>query len=162
MNDTNASLLAEHVMTAEPVCVTPATTIRELARVFEENEISGAPVVNHQGALVGVVSKTDLIRRCSEGIGNTPPAYLFEAAFDEGDSNRLSERLPRSLICVQDIMTQSVVTVTRATAIEAVAGIMARARIHRVIVVDDAQVPAGIITSLDVVGAVASCNDHER
>ncbi len=57
-----AHLTARDVMTLEPVCVGPATTIRELARLFEENEISGAPVVNRSGRLVGVVSTTDLVR----------------------------------------------------------------------------------------------------
>ncbi|TSA40207.1 CBS domain-containing protein, partial [bacterium] len=49
-----------------------------MAEIFEDNEISGAPVVNEAGVVIGVVSKTDIIRRCSEGTIDVPPAFLFE------------------------------------------------------------------------------------
>ena len=75
---TKTARLAKDVMTPEPVCVEPSTSIRELAEVFETNEVSGVPVIDEEGKVIGVVSKTDLIRRCSEGLGDRPPAYLFE------------------------------------------------------------------------------------
>jgi CBS domain-containing protein len=43
-------------MSVEPVCVNLSTTIRALAKVFEDNQVSGAPVVDREGRLVGVVS----------------------------------------------------------------------------------------------------------
>jgi CBS domain-containing protein len=144
-------LKARNVMVPEPVCVEPSTTMRQLARVFEENEISGAPVVDKEGRVIGVVSKTDLIRRCSEGTENAPPAYLFEVLRDQSGEDE--EVIPEALICVEDFMTEDPVTVSPETAAGEVARLMFERRIHRVVVVDDGRFPIGIITSLDLLGA---------
>ena len=145
-------LEAHDVMVAEPICVQPSTTIREFARVLEEHKISGVPVVNREGTLVGVVSKTDLIRRCSDAAGDIPPAYLVEVLFEPGDGGEDSGAPPGALLCVDDFMTNDPVTVSRHTPITDIAHVMFDRRIHRVIVVDSANVPVGIITSLDLLG----------
>jgi CBS domain-containing protein len=145
-------LKARDVMTPEPVCVSPSATIRQLARILEEHEISGAPVVNQEGTLVGVVSKTDLIRRCSEGTIDVPPAYLFDVLDEQGDEES-TEVIPEPLVCVQDFMTEDPITVAPNTAVERVAQIMYQKRIHRVVVVDEENFPLGILTTLDLLGA---------
>ncbi len=156
-------LTAEDVMTRDPVCVSPGARIRELARVFEENAISGAPVVDQHGVLVGVVSKTDLIRRCSEGGGGAgdaaggsdiPPSYLFELLAEHPTDATLSshEVVPEPLICVDDFMTVDPITVGPSEPVPAIARLMNAKGIHRVIVVDDDNFPIGIITSLDLLG----------
>lgn len=152
MMTARAKLAARDVMTAEPVCVEPATTIRELARVFEEHEISGAPVVDARGALVGVVSKTDLIRKCSEGTLDVPPAYLFEVLSEQGASDEASEVMPEALVCVEDFMTEDPATVVAETPVAEIARTMSEGSIHRVIVVDRSgfPIPVGIVTSLDL------------
>lgn len=146
---------AEDIMTPDPVCAEPATTIRQLARLFEENDISGCPVVNQEGKVVGVVSKTDLIRRCSEGTRDIPPAYLFEIVCEQGGEDGAEDDgadppIPEPLVCVQDFMTESAVTVRPQTPVHEVAALMAERHIHRVIVVDEEQFPLGVITALDV------------
>ncbi len=143
---------AKDIMTAEPVCAEPATTIRQLARLFEENDISGCPVVDQDGKVIGVVSKTDLIRRCSEGTADIPPAYLFEVVCEQGVGDEDSDRppIPEPLVCVQDFMTESAVTVRPGTPVHEVAALMADKHIHRVVVVDEEQYPLGVITALDV------------
>jgi CBS domain-containing protein len=150
---------AKDVMTADPVCVSPSTGIRELARVFEEHEISGAPVVNQEGRVIGVVSKTDLIRRCSEGTDDIPPAYLFEVLSDQGEGEETSEVMPEPLICVEDFMTEDPLMVAPDLSAGAVARLMFDRRIHRVIVADDEQFPVGMITSLDLLGLFPSPRD---
>lgn len=152
MTTLKTDLKAADVMTPDPVCVSPATTIRELARVFEEHEISGAPVVNQEGTLIGVVSKTDLIRRCSEGTVDFPPAYLFEILSDQDRGDDAAEVIPEPLVCVQDFMTEDPVTVTPGTPVERVAALMYEKRIHRVVVVDKERFPLGILTTFDLLG----------
>jgi len=147
-------LRARDVMTPDPVCVRLSMTIRELARVFEEHEVSGAPVIDHQGRVVGVVSKTDLIRRCSEGTNDIPPAYLFEVLSEQGDDEESSEVIPEPLVCVEDFMTEDPLMVGPEFSAAAVARLMYDKRIHRVIVADDDRFPLGIITSLDLLGAI--------
>jgi CBS domain-containing protein len=148
-------LKAKDVMTPDPVCVTPSTRLRELARLFEEHEISGVPVVDQQGRVVGVVSKSDLIRRCSEGTDDVPPAYLFEVLAEQGDEDEISEIMPEQLVCVQDLMTEGAVTVGPGQPVVSVARLMAEKRVHRVVVTDGSNLPIGIITSLDLLGAFA-------
>lgn len=145
---------AKDVMTPEPVCVEPATTIRELARVFEENGVSGVPVVDQQGRVIGVVSKTDLIRRCAEGTDEIPPAYLFEVLSEQGEEEETSEVIPEPLICVEDFMTEDPLMVLPEVSVLTVAKLMHEKRIHRVIVADDERFPVGIITTLDLLGAM--------
>jgi CBS domain-containing protein len=151
MSVIKTELRAEDVMTVEPVCVGPATTIRELARVFEEHEISGCPVVDQQGRVVGVVSKTDLIRRCAEGTNDVPPAYLFEVLSDQGEDDD-SEVIPEPLVCVEDFMTDDPLMVRPDISAATVAKEMFERRIHRVIVADQERFPLGMITSLDLLG----------
>ncbi|HVZ93396.1 MAG TPA: CBS domain-containing protein [Phycisphaerales bacterium] len=148
-----AELKAKDMMTAEPVCVTPSARLRELARVFEDHEISGAPVIDQEGKVVGVVSKTDLIRRCSQGIDDIPPAYLFEVLSEQGADEETSEVMPEPLVCVEDLMTEDPLVVGPAVPAAAVARLMHEKRVHRVIVVDEEKFPLGIITSLDLLGA---------
>lgn len=145
-------LEAQDVMIAQPICVQPSTTIRELAHVLESHAISGAPVVNSEGALVGVVSKSDLIRRCSDAVGDISPACLVEVLLDGGGNYGTP---PGALLCVDDFMTNDPVTVSRHTPVIDVARVMVDKRIHRVVVVDSATVPVGIITSLDLLGILS-------
>ena len=152
MNKVNSTKIAQDIMTPEPVCAEPSTTIRQLARLFEENEISGCPVVDQEGKVIGVVSKTDLIRRCSEGTADQPPGYLFEAISEQGGEEDAAEVIPEPLICVQDFMTESPITVSPETPVAKIAALMFDSRIHRVVVVDEEKFPLGVITSLDLLG----------
>lgn len=151
MTTLKTEVKASDIMVCEPVCVERSTTIRELARLFEEYEISGAPVVDQQGKVVGIVSKTDLIRRCSEGTVDIPPAYLFEVISEQGGAD--TEVIREALICVEDFMTTNPVTVVPTTPARQIAQVMHEGRIHRVVVVNDDGYPIGIITSLDMLGA---------
>jgi len=149
----NTELKAKDVMTAEPVCVESSARMRDLASVFENHQISGAPVVDKEGRVIGVVSKTDLIRRCAEGTDDIPPAFLFEVLSEQGQGDETSEVIPEPLICVEDFMTEDPLVVSPDLSAAAVARMMFEKRIHRVIVVDEARFPLGIITSLDLLGA---------
>ena len=75
---TATQMHAADLMTKEPVTIGADTTMRQLARLFEEHEVSGFPVVNDAGQLVGVVSQTDLIRRCLSPIGDEAPGFFFQ------------------------------------------------------------------------------------
>ncbi len=154
MAGTHATLRASDVMIADPICVEPSATLRQLARILDEYDISGAPVVDPQGRVIGVVSKTDLIRRCAQGIVDVPPGLLFEVLGEQSDED--VELIPEPLVCVQDFMSEDPLTVTPETSAKSVARMMFESRIHRVIVVDDDRMPLGVITSLDLLGVFHS------
>ncbi len=155
MSLVNTELKARNIMTTDPVCVAPTTRIRELAKVFEDHEISGAPVVNQEGRVVGIVSKTDLIRRCTEGTDEIPPAYLFEVLSEQGDLDEAAEVMPEPLVCVEDFMTEDPLMVAPEMSVATIARLMFEHRVHRVIVADSEGFPLGIITSMDMLGAFA-------
>jgi len=151
MAATKINVSVASIMTREPVCAEPSMSIRQFALLLEQNEVSGAPVVDAQGRVIGVASKSDLIRRCSEGTRDLPPGYLFEVISDQGGDEE--GVIPEPLICVQDFMSEDVETARPETPISQVAKQMYDRRIHRVIIVDEEHMPVGIVTSLDVLGA---------
>ena len=57
------ALLARDVMTTEVVTVPPSMTMQELARLLAERHISGVPVVDHMGRVLGIVSEADILSR---------------------------------------------------------------------------------------------------
>jgi CBS domain-containing protein len=131
------SLTAKDIMTAEVITVTPATPLKEFARICAEDGISGAPVVRIDGVLVGMVSKTDLVRRLLEDDSR------FGA--HESSSFELDDRQ------VDEFMQPEVFTVGPDTPVKKIADSMARERVHRIVITDGSTV-LGIVTSLDVLG----------
>lgn len=132
------SKTAREIMTTDLITVTPTTPIREFARICVEDNISGAPVLNVDGSLAGLVSKTDLLGRLLE----EDPRHAQET--ESLTDMWLGEDHP-----IAEIMVEDMVTVEPGTGIEEIASLMAQHRIHRIVVVEDNRC-AGMITSLDV------------
>jgi len=142
---------AGDIMSREPVCVDPAAGVAELTRLFSEHEISGAPVVDAQGRLIGVVSRTDIMRRTLQRTRAGAPAYFFEWLDEQAGEPEEFE--PDAEPQVQDCMTEGAVTARPDDSLAAVARRMSEAHVHRVIVVDEENIPVGVVTSLDMLGA---------
>lgn len=144
---------AEQIMTREPSCLTPDMSIRAMARALEAHEVSGFPVVDQTGVLVGIVTKTDLIRRCLEPMSDEAPGFFFQEMAEQlGEDVELE---PEAEVRVEDIMTTEVVTASPDETLSRIARRMADARVHRVVVIDTDHQPVGIITSMDVLKAIA-------
>jgi CBS domain-containing protein len=135
------ALTVRDIMTTEVNTVTPSTPLAEFARVCAEDNISGAPVVRVDGSLVGMVSKTDLVRRMLE----EEPGPREEDEEEELDLAALLEGVEQ----VADIMRREVVTVAPDTPAAQVAERMSQERVHRVIVLEGDDL-VGIVTSLDL------------
>ncbi|UCE85846.1 MAG: CBS domain-containing protein [Deltaproteobacteria bacterium] len=65
----------EDVMTPDPVCADPKTTIHEVERIFESHDFNGLPVVNAAGELVGIVTKLDVLKAFRFSDENMLPPY---------------------------------------------------------------------------------------
>ena len=78
------------VMTNDPVCLSGGETVAEVARLFDANEISGAPVVDGLHRLIGVVSRTDLIHRAAVDLKF--PAVTMPNNLHDGRSGTLNGR----------------------------------------------------------------------
>jgi CBS domain-containing protein len=119
------------IMSANVVTVQPDLTVRALMRVLHENEITGAPVVDRFGKLVGVVSLADVAR--------------LAATEEGGFENRT----------VADVMTAATFSVRPATDVRDLARLLVRTGLHRALVLDAGKL-VGIVTAHDVLETVAS------
>lgn len=138
---TPAVVTAKSVMRRQVITVKENLLAGELARLFEAKRISGAPVVDREGRLVGVVSKSDLVRHECEG------ADLYK------DSD---EPLPRGFhvenpdrTTVADIMTPAVIEASEDAPAAELAKLMRKRHIHRIFITRDKRLK-GIVTTLDL------------
>lgn len=126
-------------------------TLAELKTFLLEHAISGAPVVDSSGKLVGVVSATDVLR--SEDTREMTQGGYFATSLDRP----LAEEELRSLVVegapsqvVGDVMTPVVFQIGADAPVDEAADTMARGRIHRIVVTEGDAV-VGIVTALDLV-----------
>ena len=129
--------LAREVMQTYLISVNPETPLLEVHRLFVDEEINGAPVVDETGRLLGVISSVDLLRAVEEehDAASSQSDYLRDFVefsspdWQEGSGNfqhRLGERT------VADAMTRGGITVTPETLVPEVAAKLRKHRIHRV------------------------------
>ncbi len=153
------ALTARDLMQRDVVSVTPDTPLLDVHRLFVEEEIHGAPVVDDEGRVVGVVTTLDLLRAVEEehDTAQADPTYFRDvlpysspdwAGGPEDFQDRLAQRT------VSDAMTTEVITVRADAGVPEVARLLREHRVHRVLVVEDHRL-AGIISSFDLVGLLA-------
>ncbi|MBI3297235.1 MAG: CBS domain-containing protein [Elusimicrobia bacterium] len=132
---------ARDVMQKKVVTVRPNMLVRELARLLDEKRISGAAVVDGGGALVGVVSKSDLVHHELEGGESfiAPVARLPEGFHVESPDRTT----------VSDIMTPGAIEASADAPVPELARLMRRRRIHRVFITKGRKL-LGIVTTLDL------------
>jgi len=122
------------LMTPDPVVVSESMPLVEAAKLMDLHGVSGLPVVDASGALVGVVSQTDLLHaRSTEGLWHAWPG-----------------------LAVRHLMTRPAVSVDADTGLDEAAELMERLRIHRLVVVaDDGRSPVGVLSVSDLVHSMA-------
>jgi CBS domain-containing protein len=149
------TLRARDLMQTHVLTVSPETPLLDIHRLFVEEEINGAPVVDDDGAVVGVISSRDLLRAVEEehDAGAATSIYFREylefsgpdwSAAPEDLQDRLGQR------CVADAMTDEVISVSTEASIADVARTLRTHRVHRVLVVDGGRL-AGILSTFDLV-----------
>jgi CBS domain-containing protein len=138
------------VMTRDVIVVRPQTTVRDIAALMVQSRISGVPVVDGEGRLVGVLSETDLLHRAETGTEKRHKWWLG-ALIDEDQLAR--EYAAAHARRAEDIMTKQVVTVDPDADLAFVADLLDRRKLKRVPVVKDGRV-VGIITRGDMVRAL--------
>ena len=143
------------VMARPVVTVAPETALLELMRLFVTAGIGGAPVVNGSGTLIGVVTKTDLLRELYDQSGSG--AVLLNDTLPEPGIEPVTGPGSRA----QDIMTADPVVVTEDTSLSEAARRMAEDHLHRVFVTDTSGAITGVLSSSDIVQWLAH-EDEER
>jgi CBS domain-containing protein len=140
------------VMTRSVISVKTDESILKAARLMLQNRISGLPVVDANGALVGVVTEGDFLRRSEIGTARHRPKWL---EFIVGPGRLAEEYVHQSGRKVAEVMTPTPHTVGEDDTLEAVVKLMERHRIKRLPVVRDGRM-VGIISRANLLHALAS------
>ena len=146
---------AMDVMTTDVITVNPDMTIQALATRLAERGISGAPVVDTSGRLVGIISEGDLLHRAEIGTARRHRERRRSWWLDHFASDLAREYVKSHGRTVNDIMTRDVVTVTEDTDLADVAALLEAKRIKRVPVMRDSKI-VGIISRANIVRAVGA------
>ncbi len=149
---------AQDGMTTSVVTVTPNTTVREISALMAERRVSGLPVVNENGHLVGLVTDGDLYRRTELGTEKQSGGLLELLFQGRSDAEMFVEAHGRT---ARDVMTTDVIAVAPATTLRQIADLFESRGFRRVPVVKDGKV-VGIVSRADVVRALASLPQPAR
>jgi CBS domain-containing protein len=129
-------LCVADVMSFDPIVVRADAPIEEAEDLLEANRVSGLPVVDGLGALVGVISQTDLLRLAHHSIG--------DILRSRPDGLRVGE-----------VMTSPPLTVPMTASLVEAARVMHDAHVHRLVALDDEDDPVGVLSASDYVTLVA-------
>ncbi len=147
-------LKAKDIMTKEVITVTPATTIEDLAHILIKHNISGAPVVNDEGNLIGIVTENDLISK-NKRLHIPTVMRLFDAYIMLESPATIEREIRRmAAVTVNDIFVKDVGTVTEENSVEEIATIMSEKKAYLIPVVAGGKI-TGIIGKMDLIKGIA-------
>src|SRR5262245_49653900 len=149
---------AADVMTPDPVCISPDASITDAIWLRLEHKFSGLPVVDARGALVGIVTEGDLVRRTEAGTQRKRWGWI---EFLMGPGRLAAEYLQTASRKVGDVMSADVRTVKENSRLDEIVHLMERHQINRVLVVRDGKL-VGIVTRANLLHALASVIAEEN
>jgi CBS domain-containing protein len=143
---------AHEIMTRDVISIGPLTSILDAANLMLRAHVSGLPVLDESGALVGVVSQSDFLRRSEIGTQRERPVWL---QFLIGSSGLAADFVRERGRKVQDVMTRDPVTVQEDTSLDELVRLMEKHHVHRLPVMRDKTL-VGIVTRSNLLRAVAT------
>jgi CBS domain-containing protein len=142
---------ASDIMSPRVVSIAPDASVLEAIGLMLDKHISGLPVVDKSGTLVGVVTEGDFLRRAETGTERKRPRWL---EFLMGPRRMADEYVQAHARTVEDVMTREPVTVTEDASLDAVVQLMERRRIKRLPVMRGSEV-VGIVSRANLLHALA-------
>ena len=149
---------ASDVMTRDVVTVGPETPVAQAIRLMLDNQVSGLPVLDGSGKMVGILTEGDLLRRSETGTERHRPRWLELLM---GPGRMASEYVRTHGRKVEEIMTSDLVSVTGDTPLDEVVSLMERRRIKRLPVLDD-DVLVGIVSRADLLRSLLRALDGQH
>jgi len=143
---------AHQIMTKPVITVSPETTIVEAANIMLQKHVSGLPVVDSGGELVGIVSEGDFIRRSEIGTQRKRGRWL---RFILGPGRSAADFVQEHGRRVAEVMTKDPLTITEDTAMAEIVELMEKNNVKRLPVVHDGKL-VGIVSRANLLQAVAS------
>lgn len=148
-------LVAREIMSTKVITVTPQTPVSELAQILATANIGGAPVVDEEGTLLGVVTESDLIDQTKKVHIPTVVAILDSLIFLERPDRMEKDIRKIAGTVVGDIYSHNPVTVSEETPLDEIATIMAKKHVHTLPVVREGQL-VGVIGKGDIIKTLIS------
>ncbi|MGO9545829.1 MAG: CBS domain-containing protein [Rhodomicrobium sp.] len=143
------------VMTTSVVTVSPDTPMRKIAELLLENSISAVPVVDGDGAVIGMVSEGDLLRVSAEERGARRDWWLALLAQGESLSPEFLDTVRAPSRTAREMMSAPVVTVSEHTEVTEIGKLLATHRIKRVPVMRGGHI-VGIVSRADLIRAMTT------
>jgi CBS domain-containing protein len=141
----------DEVMTTGVATVRADAFIGDAIATMEARHVSGLPVVDGSGALVGMLTEGDLLKRVETGTAGHQRAGWLDVVL--GSGRGASEYVHTHSRYVEDLMSRELVTATESTSLEDVVALMAKRHVKRLPIVRDAQL-VGILSRADLVRAL--------
>ena len=133
-------LKVRDLMAPSPVTIQAESSLAQVAETLAEYDVSGLPVVDRGGAVIGVISQTDIVRLR----GGSMPTSGWHG------------------LLVRDLMTHPAITVPASASLHEAARLMTEHRVHRLVVVAERDGgPIGVISESDVVREVAALTEED-
>jgi CBS domain-containing protein len=148
---------ASEVMTRRVISIAPSASVVRAIGTMLKNRISGLPVVDRRGKLVGIITEGDFLHRQEIGT-DIKRHFWLDAMF--GPEQSAADYVRAHGITVGELMTRNPITVNESTSLDQVVRVMERHRIKRVPVLRDGKV-AGIISRANLMQALASIHRGE-
>ncbi|RUT01326.1 membrane protein [Dulcicalothrix desertica PCC 7102] len=144
------------MMSRNPVVVKRETSLTEAIKILAERRISGLPVVDDSGKLIGIISETDLMW---QETGVTPPAYIMflDSVIYLQNPATYERDLHKALgQTVGEVMSKDPITIAPDKSLRDAAKLMHDKNIHRLPILDSEGQVIGILTRGDIIRAMAS------
>ena len=146
---------ASDIMSSHVISVKKETSLKDLALLLYDHHINGVPVVDDDGALIGVICESDLIRK-GKKLHIPTVVTLFDAVFYLESSKKFEKEIERiNATKVEDLYTTKVVTIQKETPIDEIATIMAEKKIYTIPVMDGDRL-VGVVGKADLVRTLVS------
>jgi CBS domain-containing protein len=151
--------IVANIMTRDPIVVRRETPLKEAIQILAEKRISGLPVVDDTGKLVGIISEKDLMWQAT---GVTPPAYIMflDSVIYLTNPADYERDLHKALgQTVGEVMSKNAITISPEKTLTEAARLMHDRNIHRLPVLNTEGKVIGILTRGDIVRAMAASQD---
>lgn len=139
------------LMSPDVVCATPEMTAGEVEALLAKRRVGGAPVVDDEGRVLGVVTLNDIARHAARPMSEADAGRFYTTT----DSYRdLADRpTDPAATLVSEFMSKKVFHISREASVAVAASIMRERRVHRLVVMDRSRL-VGMISSLDLLRVV--------
>lgn len=151
---------AKDVMTTWAATIPSSATVQQAAELMFRRGISGLPVVDGKGRVVGIISEGDLVRRAELGTESAHGSWWLRL-LTLPSGNAAADFVKTHAMRVRDVMTKPVISITESTPVERIALLLEKHRIKRVPVLR-AGLLVGIVSRADLVRRLAIAHPAKR